>query len=220
MLDFIAQPENVDTPCQDVVNFNFVKVGPSKSMLVFEDESGDVEISTCSKDISLSAMLFLPIRCTQIHNNCVDSIFLDVSEINFNFSEAVVFQSIQSNVLGCWFVSNVANLDGTKLEKLCFISLSTLDQLWCPVHLGMLQQRTEEVFIKHRVFQDIAHLEEHWLWSQFIAFSQYDISEIIVYPLIAILHQFIDVEFEAADYCQEYKWQQYFFHVGIIIIIV
>ena len=95
----IAESENMDSPCNDIIVFIFFHIFPSELMPIPEYKIMDMEFGSSSENIGFSTKLLSPAHSNNFHFDCVDVVVLEVGEIDNNFFETVIGPSIKYNSL-------------------------------------------------------------------------------------------------------------------------
>lgn len=93
-----------------------------------------MEVSTSANHIPFSAVWGLFLRAPHTDDDSVDCVLLDMGEIDFHFTETVVFTFVESYVFEVGFVAQVTNFDGSEFEELGMVALGTFQQFGCAVH--------------------------------------------------------------------------------------
>lgn len=144
----IAESENMDSPCNDIIVFIFFHIFPSELMPISEYKIMNMEFGSSSENIGFSTKLLSPAHGNNLHFDCVDVVVLEVGEIDNNFFETVIGPSIKYNSLIGWFISNVADIDCAEFKKFWMRAFGALQELfllsWA---LGDLQDSIQASFV-------------------------------------------------------------------------
>ena len=77
----IAESENMNAPCYNIIEIDLIHVLPNNSMMISKSKCMNIEFRSCSEDISLSTKFFFLSKCKHLNSDSIDSIMLIVGEV-------------------------------------------------------------------------------------------------------------------------------------------
>lgn len=179
MFKWVTEPEDMNTPSNNIIVFNRIHIFPSELQMLSKSKTMNMYLCTSSEDIGLCAELSSSSWSEYFDSYRIDIIYFIVCKVYNNFLEAIVLSTSECNWFVVWMISDVSYVSSSEFEKfgrrsfVAFKEISSLLRI-----LGKIKDCAKNLSIGILTFNRVKRLLKNNFLGLLMFLMQEDLSEL------------------------------------------